>query len=252
VYAVAGSSGKISGGTLNHPAMFISLNFLGSMVFDVNGNQLDAKFLRENGTVADYFTINKGVSTPLPPAAPTSLAATTASSSQINLSWTDNATNESGFRVELSTDGTNFTQIATTSANATTYSAVTLSASTTYYFRVRSYNDGGDSAYSNTASATTQSPPPTAPSNLTATAVSRTQINLMWADNANNESGFKIERCTGAGCTSFAQIATVGANVTTFSSTGLTRNKTYTYRVRAHNAGGNSGYSNTASAKTLR
>ena len=113
VYAVAGSSGQISGGLLNHPAMFISLNNLGSMVLDVNGNTLDAKFLRENGEVWDYFRIVKGTVAPVPPAAPTSLAATTVSSSQINLSWTDNANNENGFRVEQSTDGTNFTQIAT-------------------------------------------------------------------------------------------------------------------------------------------
>ncbi len=61
VYAVAGSSGQISGGLLNHPAMFISLNNLGSMILDVNGSRLDAKFLRENGTIADYFTIIKGL-----------------------------------------------------------------------------------------------------------------------------------------------------------------------------------------------
>ena len=66
--------------------MFISLNNLGSMVFDINGNTLDAKFLRENGAVADYFTITKGAAPPQPPAAPTSLSATAVSSSQINLS----------------------------------------------------------------------------------------------------------------------------------------------------------------------
>jgi hypothetical protein len=59
VYAVAGNSGSIAGGPLNHPAMFISLNNLGSMVLDVSGTRLDAKFLRENGTIADYFTILK-------------------------------------------------------------------------------------------------------------------------------------------------------------------------------------------------
>ena len=60
VYAVAGSSGKISGGSLNHPAMFVSLNNLGSMVLDVFNGRLDAKFLRENGTISDYFSIIKG------------------------------------------------------------------------------------------------------------------------------------------------------------------------------------------------
>jgi hypothetical protein len=60
VYAVAGSSGQTSGGLLNHPAMFISLNRLGSMVLDVSGNRLDALFLRENGAIDDRFTVIKG------------------------------------------------------------------------------------------------------------------------------------------------------------------------------------------------
>jgi hypothetical protein len=60
VYAVAGSSGKTEGGALNHPAMYVSLNELGSMVLDINGATLDAKFLNNNGTTRDYFTIKKG------------------------------------------------------------------------------------------------------------------------------------------------------------------------------------------------
>lgn len=60
IYVVAGSAGKISGGTLNHPAMFLSLNRLGSLVVEVEGDRLDAWFLRENGTTNDYFTILKG------------------------------------------------------------------------------------------------------------------------------------------------------------------------------------------------
>ena len=66
VYSVAGSSGKISGGSLNHPAMFISLNLLGSLVLDFNGNRLDASFLDSTGTVQDYFTILKGPDTTPP------------------------------------------------------------------------------------------------------------------------------------------------------------------------------------------
>lgn len=255
VYAVAGSSGQISGGLLNHPAMFISLNNLGSMVLDVNGNTLDAKFLRENGEVWDYFRIVKGTVAPVPPAAPTALNATTVSSSQINLTWTDNANNENGFKIEQSTDGTNFTQIATVGSNAISFSVTGLSASTTYSYRVASFNDAGNSAFSNTASATTSAPPtplPAAPSGLSAAAVSTTRINLSWTDNSSNESGFRIERCKNPNCTNFAQIAQVGAGVTTFADTAVARNTAYNYRVRAFNAGGNSAYSNTAAAKTLK
>jgi hypothetical protein len=253
VYAVAGSSGQISGGTLNHPAMFISLNNLGSMVLDVNGNTLDAKFLRENGAIADYFRIVKGTVAPVPPAAPTNLIATTFSSSQINLSWTDNANNENGFKVEQSTDGIAFTQIAMLASNTVSFSVTGLTASTTYQYRVVSFNDAGNSSFSNTASATTFAAPPplpAAPSALTAAAVSSTRINLAWTDNSSNESGFKIERCKNPNCTNFAQIAQVGANVTTFADTTVTKNTAYSYRVRAFNAAGNSSYSNTASAKT--
>jgi hypothetical protein len=160
VYAVAGSSGKISGGTLNHPAMFVSLNNLGSMIIDVNNDRLDAKFLRENGSIADYFTIIKG-GTP-PPA------------------------------------------------------------------------------------------PPAPPSGLTAVGFSNSQINVSWTDSSNNEDGFKLERCKGATCTNFVQIATVGAGVTTFANTALTSNTSYRYRVRAFNNGGNSVYSNIATGKTLK
>ncbi|MDO8510217.1 MAG: phytase, partial [bacterium] len=89
------------------------------------------------------------------PAAPTSLTASAASATQINLSWTDNSNNESGFKIERSTDGATFAQIATASAGAATYSATGLTASTQYYFRVRATNTAGDSAYTTNASATT-------------------------------------------------------------------------------------------------
>lgn len=59
VYIVAGSSGKTSSGPLNHPAMFVSLEELGSVVIDVNALQMDVRFLRETGAIDDYFRIEK-------------------------------------------------------------------------------------------------------------------------------------------------------------------------------------------------
>jgi hypothetical protein len=66
VYAVAGSSGKVSGGSLDHPAMFASISSLGSMILEVNGNRLDAQFIDESGNVDDNFTIIKGDDTTPP------------------------------------------------------------------------------------------------------------------------------------------------------------------------------------------
>ena len=103
-------------------------------------------------------------------------------------------------------------------------------------------------------SVTVTAPPavPAAPTSLTATAVSRSQINLTWVDNATNETGYYVERCKGSTCTNFVRIATLGANVTSFANTGLAKGSTYRYRVAAYNAGGMSAYSNIAAATTLR
>ena len=92
--------------------------------------------------------------------------------------------------------------------------------------------------------------PPAAPGGLTATAAGSSRIDLTWTDNSDNESSFEIERCAGADCADFARIATVAANVTSHGDTGLGSSTSYSYRVRATNAGGASDYSNVASAVT--
>jgi hypothetical protein len=123
--------------------------------------------------------------------------------------------------------------------------------STTYYWRVNAVN-----SYNSTSSwsssryfKTAVGPPPTAPSNLAASPISYSRIDLTWQDNSDDETGFKIERKTGSG--SYSQIATVGANVTSYSSSGLSANTTYCYRVRAYKGTLNSGYCEEASAITL-
>src|SRR5205814_7952204 len=94
--------------------------------------------------------------------------------------------------------------------------------------------------------------PPTAPANLTATAVSGSQIGLSWTASTDNVgvTGYLVERCAGVGCTTFAQAATIPPGAT-FTDTGLTASTSYSYRLRAVDAAGNrSAYSNVASAAT--
>ena len=71
---------------------------------------------------------------------------------------------------------------------------------------------------------------------------------LSWADNANNETGYSVERSTDG--RSFAQIAQAGANTGAWTDTALNSGTTYYYRVRAFNGSGSSAYSNVASAQT--
>ncbi|HYC60326.1 MAG TPA: metallophosphoesterase, partial [Thermoanaerobaculia bacterium] len=220
VYAVAGSSSIISGGALNHPAMFISLNDYGSMVLDVNGGRLDAKFLRENGLVADSFTIIKGPPA-TPPAAPSALTVEATSTTAVDLQWTDHSDNEDRFTIERCTgtmttcdaDPTLFASIAQPAANATTYSDSGLTASTTYSYRIRAENAFGNSAFSDTASATTDTPceapavtlePQTqtitvgASTTLTATATGTGPLTYEWYIGAPPETSTPISGATTA------------------------------------------------------
>ena len=219
-------------------------------------NRLAVLYLISNAD-CPYRTIGKegAYCTSTPPQAPGSLDGTAASSSQINLTWTDLSDNETGFKIERCTGAgcSDFAQIATTGLNVTSYSNTGLSASTSYSYRVRAYNGAGDSGYANPVTVTTPAAPavPTAPSTLKATAASRSQVNLDWLDRSSNEDGFRIERCQGS-CVSFTEIATVGANVSTYINTGLSASTTYRYRVRAYNSAGSSSYSNVARVKTLR
>lgn len=188
--------------------------------------------------------------TPTAPAAPSGLTASAASSSQINLTWTDGSNNETGFKLERRQSGsTTWTQIATPAANATSCSNTGLSAATKYYYRIRATNVVGDSVFSGEADATTPVAAPSAPSSLVANGVSSGQINLAWSDNSNNETDFKLERKTGSGGT-YSQIALLAANTVAYSDYGVTASSQYFYRIRATNAGGDSVFSSEANATT--
>ncbi|HYC93637.1 MAG TPA: N,N-dimethylformamidase beta subunit family domain-containing protein [Thermoanaerobaculia bacterium] len=108
----------------------------------------------------------------------------------------------------------------------------------------------GQNIVDTTAVTVTPGTPPAAPTGLTATAVSASRIDLAWTDNATDEASFRIERCTGAGCTSFALLTTRPANSTSHSDTTAADNTTYVYRVIAINPHAESAPSNSATATT--
>ena len=192
-----------------------------------------------------------------PPTQPGTLTATAISAGEVDLAW--GASNDNvgvtGYQVErcLGASCTTFAQIAT--PTTTTYKDTSVTASNSYSYRVRATDAAGNlSPYTNTANATTPTPdtqPPTQPGTLTATAISAGEVDLAWGASNDNVgvTGYQVERCLGASCTTFAQIAT--PTTTTYKDTSVTASNSYSYRVRATDAAGNlSPYTNTANATT--
>lgn len=162
------------------------------------------------------------------PIAPSNFVATPISSTRIDLSWTDNSSDETGFEIQRSTDGSTWSALTTTAADAVSYSNTSLANGTLYYYRIRANGLFGNSSWQ-TASATTTLP---APSSLSAATASSSQIDLTWTDNSTGETAFEVERSPN-GTTGWANITTTAANATSYSDTGLSPSTEYFYRVRA-------------------
>jgi len=179
--------------------------------------------------------------TPPPPAAPSNLNGSAGGMYIINLTWNDNANNELGYRIESKIGATGIYELLTTfGPNTRATSFNNLIEGTQYYYRLRGVNAGGLSAYSNEKAVTTVL---NSPSSLSATALSSSQVRLNWNDRSATETGFYIERSPVTD-THFTQIATVGANVTTYTDSGLTAQTAYWYRVRGYNTYTTSAYTN--------
>jgi len=192
-----------------------------------------------------------------PPNAPTDLIAAksaTTPKTQIDLKWTDRSDNEVLFRIErcIGSGCSDFVFIDQVGANTVTFENFDMPGGMTFTYRVQAVNDSGVSAFSNVAEASTDplEPPDGPPTNLTASWTSPNQARLTWQDNATNESSFEVERCSGAQCAQFLTVGLVGPNVTSHDDSALSSNMTYSYRVRATNNDGTSGYSNVAVTTT--
>jgi autotransporter-associated beta strand protein len=209
--------------------------------------------LVQGGLIYDFLQMETGpqVIVSTPPAAPTGLTATAASGCEIDLGWTNQATNATSIEILRSTDNVHFSQIGAAANNFTDFADTSLPTGATYYYQVVANNADGNSPSSNIAHASTQAAqPPATPSGLTATGVATNEIDLTWTDTSGNEDGFNLERSTNGG--NYTTIGMVAANVTNYADTGLADGTTYFYRVQAfRSCWGNSAYSAPVSTATL-
>jgi hypothetical protein len=170
----------------------------------------------------------------LPPTKPTGLVASYMTGTQINLDWVDTSDDETGFTLWRKGNGSDWTQIASLPANTTHAVDTGLAVGTPYGYRVRATSRVGNSPWSNELASATASPVPATPSNLAAIASTGSQVSLTWRNNDLPSTSFVIWRKVSAG--SYAFLAAVGPNVTSYDDTGLQSETLYTYRVRAMNS----------------
>ncbi|MFZ5471052.1 MAG: fibronectin type III domain-containing protein [Myxococcota bacterium] len=173
----------------------------------------------------------------LPPAAPTNfnfVIQNQATANVIRLTWTDASNNETNFDFYEALNGAAFGATATgnVGAGTTATNRNERNAANTYSYKVCARNNGGTSAATPTLTVTFPAPP-AAPTNVTATNVTQTSMDLSWTDNSANETGFRIERSTAATGGTVTQVTTVPADTTTFQLTGLAANTRYFIRIRA-------------------
>lgn len=173
--------------------------------------------------------------------------------------WSSVSSDGDSFVFAYSTDDANYTNMFTVANTSDAgYVAYGLPASIqgTVYVRVSDSDQTAGNRDQDTvfvdhlyiSSETQPGDPPIAPTGLNIIADSASQIDLAWIDNSDDEFGFKIERSLDG--SSWSEIATVGANDTSYSDMNLSPNTTYYYQVRAYNSSGSSGYSNVASTTT--
>jgi len=182
---------------------------------------------------------------PSAPAAPSGLAVAPASTNSLSLSWTDNASDETGFEVERAAAPAGpFGKVFTAAPNATSWTDTGLATTTTYWYRVRAVNGVGPSAFTTVASATTAAPPaPAPPTGLAAVvdqAGSAQLVRLAWSDAATNETGYELQHSIDG--VAWDPTVALQANTASYVDGTPAIASTNFYRVRAVNGGGGSAW----------
>jgi transcriptional regulator CtsR len=154
------------------------------------------------------------------------LARTGEGVSQIGLTWTDNANDEDGYRIERKTGNGEFIELANIPAGSTSFMDGEVEELGTYIYHVYAYNANGVSAFSNPLQVDL---PFVSPTNLVAQAVSSNEVSLNWNDNSAVETGYRIERRSGSGA--YITIVNVGNSVSSFTDLTVNPLTNYTYRI---------------------
>lgn len=189
----------------------------------------------------DYDFLGETISSP--PDAPSDLIITTISDTELQLDWTDNATNETYFLIEISEDDVNYNVLDTVDVNVVTYNAINLDAGTRYYFRVSSYNQGGTNGSYASGDGTTAAAPslPGVPTNYVVTAQDSDKLTGSWSAGSG-----AVSYDIGIKKNSEPDTAWVDINISgllqTYQWTGLDASTLYNTRIRSRNAQGVSSY----------
>ena len=197
------------------------------------------------------------------PGTPTGLTATASGTSTINLTWnapsSDGGASISGYRIEISPNGTSSwtNRVGNTNSTSTSYAHTGLSAGTTRHYRVSAINSVGTGAASNVDDATTDDAAatvPGTPTGLTATASGTSTINLTWnapsSDGGASISGYRIEISPNGTSSWTNRVGNTNSTSTSYAHTGLSAGTTRHYRVSAINSVGTGAASNVDDATT--
>jgi len=190
--------------------------------------------------------------------APSGLVSRATSAEEIELSWSDNSANESGFVIDCATDvggvPGRWAQRVKVPIDVTNITVGALMPATRYWFRIRAVNDKTEqSFFSNQSSASTFVLPPLSPSGLVAQAENTESIRLNWIDNSLDESGFVLDRAFDNGTSHgpWVTVARLPPDTNNFLDEGLVPSAGYWYRVSAFNAAGDSAACDPVHALTM-
>ncbi len=205
-------------------------------------------YCASGGRLNAYKVLN-ALSGSTPPTAPTTLSAYPTSWNTIQIAWNDNSNDELGFEIQRKSQyQSSFIRRNCSDLNSTSHvsiqdTPIDLAQGTTYTYRVRATNRAGMSSFTNEASTSIPYTLPAAPSDLEALSAIYPNVNLEWANNANDALTVSLERRK-QGSGGWSVRATLGPNATSYTDSGVQVGSTYDYRVRTWNPVGYSSYSN--------